>query len=1407
MTLATIVDANPKEMKLLLSALTDLKLGDFSTRLPGEWTGVAGKIADTFNEVVGMNQAMSAELERLCREVGKEGKIQQRADRRNFRGAWSGMVTSVNTLVEELVRPTSEMSRVIGAVAKGDLSQTADLDSGGRPLEGEFLKTARTVNTMVNLLGSFTSEVTRVAREVGTEGKLGGQALVPGVAGTWKDLTDNVNFMASNLTSQVRNIADITTAVANGDFSRKITADVRGEILQLKEKVNTMVDQLSFFTSEVTRVAREVGVEGRLGGQAIAPGAAGTWKELTDNVNFMASNLTSQVRNIADITTAVANGDFSRKITADVSGEVLQLKEKVNTMVDQLSFFTSEVTRVAREVGTEGKLGGQAIAPGAAGTWKDLTDNVNFMASNLTSQVRNIADVTTAVANGDFSKKISAEVRGEFLQLKEKVNTMVDQLSFFTSEVTRVAREVGVEGRLGGQAIATGAAGTWKDLTDNVNQLAANLTTQVRAIAEVAISVTKGDLTRSISVTAQGEVGTLKDTLNQMIANLRATTQKNADEDWLKTNLARFTRMLVGQTDLQMVSTAILTELSKVVAAQHGVFYIADSGEGKETRLKMLSAFAYQPRKDLAREFALGEGLVGQCAKDKEPILITDPPANYIKISSGLGEDKPANIVVLPILFESQMKAVLELASFEAFSPTHLAFLVQLMEGIGIVLNTLEASLRTENLLKSLQVQQEELRKTNQALEDKADQLALTSKYKSEFLSNMSHELRTPLNSMLILSQQLAEDSKNLTAKQIEYARTIHASGGDLLTLINDILDLSKVESGTLALEMEDLSFNEIKHNLDRVFRHLAEGKGLKFDIELDSGGLERIHTDSKRLEQILRNLLSNAFKFTVKGGVSLKVQTVTSGWTVDHPVLSRAKSVAAFTVSDSGIGIPSDKQKIIFEAFQQADSGTSRKYGGTGLGLSISRELAKLLGCQLSLASSAPGKGSTFVLYVPEDFLPQNSPVVSSKPVLFSDANPHRLPQTEADLPSEVAVEELVDDRKAIQKGDRVLLIVEDDRAFAMVILEFARLRGFKGVIATSGTSAIRLAGEFRPTAITLDIHLPDMDGWGVLARFKNDPSIRHVPIELISIYEDRYRGMRQGAMAFLTKPVARRELSKALETLQQYSGRAVKNLLLLSSEEARRRALAELLGGEDVKMTVFGSGAKALAALQAGGYDCMVMEVPDKESEEVLQVLAKSQRLATLPIIVVHLQDELPQKTVELLRQASAATVMKEVKSTERLLDETALYLHRKLEMMPKEKRDIIDNLYSRAPVLSGKTALVVDDDIRNIFAMTSLLENSQMQVLSAESGASALEILAKHPDVDVVLMDIMMPDMDGYDTMKAIRKDERLRAIPIIALTAKAMKGDREKCIESGASDYITKPVDSTQLLSMMGLWLHR
>src|SRR6058998_1585265 len=907
--------ADAIDSKVALRVLASVQRGDFSVRMPTDWSGSAGKVAAAINDIIESNQRLEHEIRRLNRHVGKEGQV-KRARIIHSGGAWASTLDAVNDLVEVLARPNTEIARVISAVANGDLSQTMALEIDGRPLQGQFLSTAKTVNTMVGQLNAFAGEVTRVAREVGTEGKLGGQAHVRGVGGVWKDLTDNVNFMAGNLTSQVRNIAAVTTAIANGDLSKKITVDVQGEILELKNTINTMVDQLNAFANEVTRVAREVGTEGRLGGQADVKGVAGIWKDLTDNVNIMAGNLTSQVRNIAEVTTAVQQGDLSKKITVDVRGEILELKNTINTMVDQLNAFAKEVTRVAREVGTDGKLGGQANVEGVAGIWKDLTDNVNTMASNLTDQVRGIARVVTAVANGDLRGKLTLEAKGEIAELADTINSMTATLAVFAQQVTTVAREVGAEGRLGGQANVPGAAGTWRDLTDNVNQLSATLTTQVRAIAEVATAVTTGDLTRSIRVDASGEVANLKDNINEMIRNLRQTTEKNQEQDWLKTNLTRFTRMLQGQRDPMTVSKMILSELAPVVHAEHGVFYGVVPANARPSYLAFQAGYAYRPRKGVAMEFAIGEGLIGQCALEKKRIVVTNVPRDYIKIGSSLGEATPANIVVLPVLFENDLRAVIELASFEPFSPTHLDFLEQLAESIGIVLNTIEANSRTEDLLKQsqslateLQSQQEQLQRTNEELaekaselaeqnaeverrrheveaakglvEEKAEQLALTSRYKSEFMANMSHELRTPLNSLLILAQELAANPDgNLLPKQIEYATIIRSSGTDLLKLINDILDLSKIESGTVALEISNWPLAELKPMLERTFRHVAEATRLAFHIELRQGLPDTLPIDPQRLQQILNNLLSNAFKFTEKGKVDFVAAPVTSGWT-----------------------------------------------------------------------------------------------------------------------------------------------------------------------------------------------------------------------------------------------------------------------------------------------------------------------------------------------------------------------------------------------------------------------------------------------------------------------------------------------------------------------------------------------
>ena len=1423
------------DARRLLAVLAAFKSGDFSARMPVEEQGggINAEIAALLNEIISLNEQMTAEFRRIEIGVGNEGNIAQRASLPHGTGSWAACIESVNTLIGNLIHPTNEMARVIGAVARGDLSQRIPSKIGGRQLKGQFLRTAKIVNSMVTQLGSFASEVTRVAREVGTEGKLGGQAQVKGVAGTWKDLTDNVNSMAANLTTQVRNIADVTTAVAKGDLSKKITVKVSGEILRLKNTINTMVDQLNSFASEVTRVAREVGIEGKLGGQAQVRGVAGTWKDLTDNVNSMASNLTSQVRNIAEVTTAVAKGDLSKKITVDVRGEILELKDTINTMVDQLNSFASEVTRVAREVGTEGKLGGQAQVKGVAGTWKDLTDNVNSMAANLTTQVRGIAKVVTAVANGDLKRKLVLEVKGEIAELAETINGMIDTLAVFADQVTSVAREVGIEGKLGGQASVPGAAGLWRHLTDNVNQLAANLTTQVRAIADVATAVTKGDLTRSISVEAQGEVAALKDNINEMIRNLKETTRKNTEQDWLKTNLAKFTRMLQGQRDLLTVSQLILSELTPLVEAQRGVFYISDAKDDDKS-LDLLAGYASGDGESTPKKIKMGEGLIGQCAVEKESFRLADVPAGYVKIGSGLGEAEPRNIAILPALFEGEVKAVIELASFRPLTDVHMAFLEQLTESIGIVLNTIAATTRTEELLKQSQALTAELKETNRrleqqnqeveqknreveqarrSLEEKAAQLALTSKYKSQFLANTSHELRTPLNSLLLLSKILSDNSDgNLTPKQIEFAKTIHSSGSDLLELINDILDLSKIESGTMVLDIGPVSFRDINDYVERTSRHFAVAKGLEFSIDLAPELPGNITTDSKRLQQVLKNLLSNAFKFTDKGKVALRVSVAKEGWRPDHAGLAAAGTVIALAVSDTGIGIPKDKQQIIFEAFQQADGTTNRKYGGTGLGLSISREIARLLGGDLRL-ESAPGEGSTFTLFLPLNYAPQSRQMQTILPPAPELAETPALPDggegfigATVEAPSFIEAE-INDDRGSLKEGDRILLVVDDDVNFARILLDMARTKGFKALAAFRAERALAMAREYRPHAIILDIRLPDAGGWTVLDRLKHDLATRHIPVYVISANDEERQALRLGALGFLQKPAAKEVLEDTLVRIHAFIERPFRKLLIIEPDENRGKGIADLLGGAEIETTVAASGRQAIAALKNGPFDSIILN-PSLAERDLAELMKnfRAESDSGVPIVIYGTR-KLTNKEEDALARAAKGRLIKDAASPEQLLDRVLRLLHRPVENLSAPQRQILETLSQDDLILAGRKVLIVDDDVRNIFALATVLERRKMRVVYAESGRQALSLLDTTPDVDIVLMDVMMPQMDGYETMRAVRRIGRLKDLPIISLTAKAMKGDREKCIEAGASDYIAKPVDTDHLCSLLRVWLSR
>jgi HAMP domain-containing protein/signal transduction histidine kinase/ActR/RegA family two-component response regulator len=1119
------------QVRNIAKVTTAVATGDLSQKITVDAKGEVFELKNTINTMVDTLRSFAAEVTRVAKEVGTEGKLGGQADVKGVSGTWKDLTDNVNTMASNLTVQLRDVSKVSSAIASGDLTKKVTVD-----VKGEILQIKNVINTMVDQLNSFAAEVTRVAKEVGTEGKLGGQAEVRGVSGTWKDLTDNVNGLASNLTNQVRNIAKVTTAVAKGDLSQKITVDAKGEIAELKDTINTMVDQLNSFAAEVTRVAKEVGTEGKLGGQAAVRGVSGTWKDLTDNVNVLAANLTTQVRNIAKVTTAVAKGDLSQKISVEAKGEIAELKDTINTMVDQLNSFAAEVTRVAKEVGTEGKLGGQAEVKGVSGTWKDLTDNVNFMASNLTKQVRGIVKVVTAIANGDLTQKFVLEAKGEVAALAETINSMTDTLRTFADQVTTVAREVGIEGKLGGQAKVPGAAGTWRELTDNVNQLAGNLTSQVRAIADVSTAVTKGDLTRSINVEAQGEVLNLKDNINQMIANLKETTNKNQEQDWLKTNLAKFSGMMQGQRNIVSVAQLIMSELTPLLNAQHGgLFMMERDDETDSPVLNLIASYGFTYRKNVTNSYKLKEGLVGQSAFEKKRILLVNVPDDYIYVKSGLGEAPARNAVVLPVLFEGETKAVIELASFHEFSENQLTFLDQLMDSVGVILNMISSSMRTEELLqelkrsnaeleaqaselnekaKLLEVKNQEVELASRSVEEKAEQLQLISKYKSEFLANMSHELRTPLNSLLILSKMLAENPDgNLTPDQVKFAKTVFESGNDLLGLINEILDLSKVEAGKMPIDAKKIEITSIEDFVERSFRHVAGQKQLEFDIHLERDLPKSMYTDVNRLNQILKNLLSNAFKFTERGSVAFSVYRLEKA--------DQDQSMIAFAVKDTGIGIPTDKQELIFEAFQQADGTTSRKYGGTGLGLTISREIARLLGGWIDVDSKV-GQGSTFTLYLPQNY-----------------QGPESVGEAESSFHAEPNVK----------------------------------------------IPALPLDADF------------------------------------------------------------------------------------------------------------------------------------------------------------------------------------------------------------------------------SGKKVLVVDDDVRNIFAINSILESRKINVIHAENGKQGIKALEENPDVDLVLMDMMMPEMDGLTATREIRKNPKFKNLPIISLTAKAMKGDREKAIDAGGSDYVTKPVDPDKLLSVVYQWMKK
>ena len=1204
------------------------------------------------------------------------------------------------------------------------------------------------------------------------------------------------------------------TAVRGGDFSTRLALTGDPLVDEIAAVFNRMVDQLDQFTSEVTRVAREVGTEGKLGGQANVPGVSGTWKDLTESVNAMAGNLTWQVRNIAQVATAVAKGDLTQKIDVDAQGEILQLKTTLNTMVDQLSSFADEVTRVAREVGTQGNLGGQAMVHGVSGTWKDLTDNVNSMANNLTGQVRNIAQVTTAVAQGDLTKKIDVDAQGEILELKTTINTMVDQLSSFAAEVTRVAREVGREGKLGGQAEVEGVSGTWKRLTENVNELAGTLTRQIRAISGVTSSVAAGDLTRSISVEAEGEVAELKDSINAMVRSLRETVQASQDQDWLKTNLASIGSMLQGHRDLEVVAELIMEELAPLLGAQHGTFFLTED-YGGERRLRLIAGYGLRADKDAPIQYRIGQSLIGQVAKSKRAIVVDDIPQGYIRISSGLGEAQPANLAIMPILFEDQVLGVVELASFTKFTAIQIAFLGQLAETLGISVNAIIANSRTDALLKEsqrltaelqarsseLQARSEELQESNADLEDKAAllaaqkqdieaknseierareeieerarQLALASQYKSQFLANMSHELRTPLNSLLILARLLAQNpGRNLTVKQVEYANVIHSAGSDLLQLINDILDLSKVEAGRMDVRAERFALAALLEDLQATFRPLTAENGLEFEVRVEGYAPAELVTDRQRLRQVLGNLLSNAVKFTERGRVTLRVAGDGQGngdGDGDGAGAGdgagdgkRDGATAVFSVTDTGIGIAPENLAVIFGAFQQGDGTLSRRYGGTGLGLSIASEVSALLGGSIS-ATSDLGHGSTFTLTVPAELpdIPASLPVPGSVfPVTalseFDDALVHGGPLADLNRMG-AAGPDVIDHLRAVTSHATAIAATAADEAGRGA----AEGRGAGQLAAQDRPGPAEAGPAGRPGSQDRQVMVFEPASGGLLTLLAHNAAYDLAQLDA-TVQVSTATSAGQGVAMLAAEPfwcvVVDLGMPAALEFLER-----VREKPELRETPVLAHAAGQQAGQQD-------DGVRSLAAMLRAGYPALELLPSLDDLRERITLHLSAPKPGQVPPFVA----DPPGPTGPAGPQPTAASQL------------TALADH---------------------SALRGKHVLVIDDDARNVFAITSTLELHGLQVTQAGDGRRGIEALRAAPEIDLILMDVMMPGMDGYATMTAVRQMPRFGRLPIIAVTARAMPGDREKSLAAGANDYVTKPVDTDELLSCMERWLSK
>jgi len=926
-----------------------------------------------------------------------------------------------------------------------------------------------------------------------------------------------------------------------------------------------------------------------------------------------------------------------------------------------------------------------------------------------------------------------------------------------------------------------------------------------------------------------------------MTRSLRETTAANEKHNWLTSGQNQLNEKLVGDQSIEELASHTISFLCTYLKANIGAVYLFNA---KDNELMLNGHYAFTSPKDIKEKFALNEGLIGQAAREQKQISLTDISEEQIRITSSVLNTKPKQLLITPFLFEGKTLGVIEMGRLTDFTETEKEFINASMESIAISVNSAIARKQIQELLEEtkvqseeLQMQQEELKQTNEELEEqtqnlkqqqeelqmtneeleeqtmsleeknkeveaskydieqKTKQLEISSKYKSEFLANMSHELRTPLNSLLILSKDLSENrNKNLDEDQVESAEIIYKSGHDLLILINEVLDLSKIEAGKMSVNIERVSLRNITDELLRNFKHQAEQKGLKLTSKLNKELPESIRTDSQRLNQILKNLLSNAIKFTEKGSVNISVDRYT-------------ESTVIISVTDTGIGIPEDKQMAVFEAFQQADGGTSRKYGGTGLGLSISRELAKLLGAEIKLSSKL-NEGSTFSIIIPLEINHEQEPLGTNtlkEEVLYKPQSNIHQDENNTKYLNYPSIE---DDRDAITKDDKVVLIIEDDLKFASILLKQANKKGFKCLAAATGEDGLIFAAKYKPQAIILDIELPGIKGQQVLHELKANPAIRHIPVHIISANERSLEPIKEGAIEYLMKPVNKNDLEEAFNRIENFISRKMKNLLIIEDNENARKAMRKLIGNGDVKCFEAGTGKDALALYQDNKIDCIILDIglPDMTGFDLIYKL-ESLKDHNIPPIIIYTGKELTKEENNELQKYAESIIIKGVKSEERLLDETALFLHRTISNLPESKQVIINNLYDKEAIFHSKKILLVDDDMRNVFALSKILKERGMEIIKAENGINALEMLDKHADIDMVLMDIMMPEMDGYEAMKRIRSQVKYKNLPVIALTAKAMNDDKQKCIDAGANDYIAKPVDVERLLSLMRVWLSK